>query len=384
MRQERSKIRNRVAGAKEKWEQHLASQKKSVLAKARSKQATLDIAKKIVFLPLDVDRNYFDLCKIYNTSRNPLINSHLGEFQFSESQLREDLNTKGYSAEELYFSVNNLTKGTFSVRGKITTDFYCVEKWIKMEQTYKLINENAKLFFCTKCIVSFKGVDMIIYRFFMPGCPYGRYFIIPSNQLCECPIPMDDLAFYQFDTTSLLIDMVDELNERHIILKQYAKKLSIKQLEANTIDIQDLRFWDEKRVSQAAHDYCMKDYSYEEGLKTLKKNLMNPLRKYFSCCLLSHPEDVKSRKGFGTKIGAWIVCVSQDYQNFKHVLILVTSNDRNTFSFTFENHQYSQYALDQYLTKVVEFGNLWTKLVDHFHLEFMKQCKIKLLNNNLK
>ena len=384
MRQERSKIRNRVAGAKEKWEQHLASQKKSVLAKARSKQATLDIAKKIVFLPLDVDRNYFDIQKIYNISKNPLINCHLGDFQFSEAQLCEDLNAKGYSTEELSFSVHNSAKGAFGIKWSINTKIHCVEKWIKMEQIYKWINENAKTFSCTKCIVSFKGVDMIIYRFFLPSCPYGRFFVIPATQLCECPIPMDELSFYQFDTTSLLIDMVDEFNERQVIFKQYTKKLSIKQLDANSIEIQDLRFWDEKRVSQAAQDYCMKDYSYEDGLKMLKNNLMNPLKKYFNSCLLSHPEDIKYRKGFETEIGVWIVCISKEYKNFKHVLILVTSNDRNTFSFTFDNNQYSQYALDQYLTKVVEFGNLWTKLVDHFHLEFMKQCKIKLLNNNLK
>ena len=73
MRIERNNIRMGLAGAKSNWEKNQLSQRKKLFAKLRKMNATTEKAKELVFLPLEVDHDYFDIPHIYYGERNPLV-----------------------------------------------------------------------------------------------------------------------------------------------------------------------------------------------------------------------------------------------------------------------------------------------------------------------
>ena len=126
MRIERNNIRMGLAGAKSNWEKNQLSQRKKLFAKLRKMNATTEKAKELVFLPLEVDHDYFDIPHIYYGERNPLVEYIDGSFSFSITLLKEKLKDKGFSIQNLTTSINEYTKGTVSLRYTINKDYYSV------------------------------------------------------------------------------------------------------------------------------------------------------------------------------------------------------------------------------------------------------------------
>ena len=377
MRIERNNIRMGLAGARNNWEKNQLSQRKKLFAKLRKMNATAEKAKEMVFLPLEVDQDYFDIPLIYYGKRNPLVEYIEGSFHFSVTSLKEKLKDKGYANHNLTILINDYTKGTVSLRYTINKDLYSVDSWICFCNMRKRLEKYICEQNCTECIISTDGADMAIYRFYQPGCFSGRFVLYPATQLCGIPIEMDEIAFYQLDLASLLLDMIDEIHERQIILKDYCKGLTVRQLNANSMDIQDITFWDEKRVIQSAHDYYNRGMNYQDAINLLKRNLMKPLKDYFKNCILSHPESVMQERGVHNQNHIRTIRIYPEMRNWALVWVLETVYEGTSYSFILANKQYSQYALNQYFTKVDEYGRLWNNLVRCFQFEFTKYSKLQ-------
>ena len=375
MRIVRNNIRMGLAGARSNWEKHQLTQRKKLIAKLRKMNATTEKAKEIVFLPLEVDHDYFDIPLIYYGERNPLVEYIDGSFSFSITLLKEKLKDKGYSIQSLTTSINEYTKGTVSLRYTINKDYYSVDRWTCFCNIRKRLENYICELNCTECIISTDGADMTIYRFHQPGCFSGRFVLYPASQLCGIPIEMDEIAFYRLDLSSLLLDMIDEIHERQVILKDYCKGLTIRQLNANSMDIQDIIFWDEKRVIQAAQEYYKKGMNYQDAINLLKRNLMKPLKEYFKSCILSHPESIMQNRGVHNQNNVRTIRIYSEIRNWALVWVLETIYEGTSYSFILDNKQYSQYALNQYFTKVDEYGRLWNNLVRCFQFEFTKYTK---------
>lgn len=377
MRIERNNIRMGLAGAKSNWEKNQLSQRKKLFAKLRKMNATTEKAKEIVFLPLEVDHDYFDIPHIYYGERNPLVEYIDGSFSFSITLLKEKLKDNGFSIQNLTTSINEYTKGTVSLRYTINKDYYSVDRWICFCNMRKRLEKYICELNCTECIISTDGADMAIYRFYQPGCFSGRFVLYPATQLCGIPIEMDEIAFYQLDLASLLLDMIDEIHERQTILKDYCKGLTVRQLNANSLDIHDIIFWNKKRVIQAAQDYYKKGMNYQDAINLLKRNLMKPLKDYFKSCILSHPESIMQNRGVHNQNNVRTIRIYSEIRNWTLVWVLETVYEGTSYSFILDNKQYSQYALNQYFTKVDEYGRLWNNLVRCFQFEFTKYSKLQ-------
>lgn len=376
MRIERNNIRMGLAGAKSNWEKNQLSQRKKLFAKLRKMNATTEKAKEIVFLPLEVDHDYFDIPHIYYGERNPLVEYIDGSFSFSITLLKEKLKDKGFSIQNLTTSIKEYTKGTVSLRYTINKDYYSVDRWTCFCNIRKRIDKYICELNCTECIISADIADMVIYRFYQPGCFSGRFVLYPVTQLCGIPIEMDEIAFYRLDLASLFLDMIEEIHERQIILKDYCKGLTVRQMDANSMDIKDIIFWDEQRVIQAAQDYYKKGMNYQDAINLLKRNLMKPLKDYFKSCILSHPESIMQNRGVHNQNNVWTIRIYSEIRNWALVWVLETVYEGTSYSFVLDNKQYSQYALNQYFTKVDEYGCLWNNLVRCFQFEFTKQTKL--------
>ena len=379
MRIERNNIRMGLVGARSNWEKHQISQRKKLFARLRKMNATTEKAKEMVFLPLEVDQDYFDIPLIYYGERNPLVEYIEGSFHFSVTSLKEKLKDKGYASHNLTVLINDYTKGTVSLRYTINKDLYSVDSWICFCNMRKRLEKYICELNCTECLISTDGADMAIYRFHQPGCFSGRFVLYPATQLCGIPIEMDEIAFYQLDLASLLLDMIDEIHERQIILKDYCKGLTVRQLNANSMDIQDITFWDEKRVIQSAHDYYNRGMNYQDAINLLKRNLMKPLKDYFKSCILSHPESIIIGRDFQDKNSLRTITIFPEVCNWSLAWVLETVYEGTSYSFVLDNKQYSQYALNQYLSKVDEFGRLWNNLVRCFQFEFNKYSELKTI-----
>lgn len=371
MRIERKIIRLGQREAILSHHQEFASRKKKIIAKLRKKCATTEIAKRTIFLPLDVDHDYFDLPDIYHSEKNPLVEYVGGIFHFSEIQLRKALLAKSH--DYLIMTVHDIEKGKVSPFTNIDCELHCSEKVQSFINLRRRIGQYAKTLLCTECSISFIGVEIRIYRFYQPGCYSGRFILYPSMQLCDYPVEMDEITFYQLDIISLLLDMAEEIKERQDILKDYCKGLTVRKLKANTMDIQDVKFWNEKRVALAALEYAQKGMNYQKAFDLLKRNLMRPLKDYFNKCILSHPEAIIKESGFYVKDNRRTIRIFLDNRHFTPVWVFETIYEGASYSFVLDNKQYSKYALDQYLTKVDEYGALWNKLAKLFQSEFHKR-----------
>lgn len=377
MRIERNNIRMGLAGAKSNWEKNQLSQRKKLFAKLRKMNATTEKAKELVFLPLEVDHDYFDIPHIYYCERNPIVEYTDGSFHFSVISLKEKLKNKGNSIHNLTTSINEYTKGTVSLKYKESHDLYNGDRWTDIIRIHNRIEKYISTLNCTECIISADGADMTIYRFFQPGCLSGRFALYPAIQLCGVPIEMDEIAFYQLDLASLLLDMIDEIHERKVLLKDYCKGLTVRQLNANSLDIHDIIFWNKKRVIQAAQDYYKKGMNYQDAINLLKRNLMKPLKDYFKSCILSHPESIMQNRGVHNQNNVRTIRIYSEIRNWTLVWVLETVYEGTSYSFILDNKQYSQYALNQYFTKVDEYGRLWNNLVRCFQFEFTKYSKLQ-------
>lgn len=373
MRIERKIIRLGQREAILSHHQEFASRKKKIIAKLRKKNATTENAKRTIFLPLDVDHDYFELPDFYHCNINPLVQYVRGNFIFSEMQLKKSIQDKALPIGDLTMHVHDTEKGKTCLFFKIDRELHCIERIIKIINLRKRIELYTQTLNCTECGISFKGVEMRIYRFYQPGCHSGRFILYPTMQLCDYPLEMDEIAFYQLDLIALLFDMAEEIRERQDILIDYCKQVTVRKLNANTTEIQDIKFWDEKRVAQAAFNYSQNGMNYQDALTLLKRNLMKPLKDYFNKCILSYPETIKKESCFFERNSRRAIRIFHEYRNFTQVWVFETIYDGASYSFILDNKQYSQHALDQYLTKVDEYGALWNKLARLFQSVFYKR-----------
>ena len=338
MRIERNNIRMGLASAKSNWEKNQLSQRKKLFAKLRKMNATTEKAKELVFLPLEVDHDYFDIPHIYYCERNPIVEYTDGSFHFSVISLKEKLKNKGNSIHNLTTSINEYTKGTVSLKYKESHDLYNGDRWTDIIRIHNRIEKYISTLNCTECIISADGADMTIYRFFQPGCLSGRFALYPAIQLCG---------------------------------------VTVRQLNANSLDIHDIIFWNKKRVIQAAQDYYKKGMNYQDAINLLKRNLMKPLKDYFKSCILSHPESIMQNRGVHNQNNVRTIRIYSEIRNWTLVWVLETVYEGTSYSFILDNKQYSQYALNQYFTKVDENGRLWNNLVRCFQFEFTKYSKLQ-------
>lgn len=379
MRIARSNIRRGVEGAREEWEMQLASLKKKMFAKLNKKQASPSEAQLAFFKPIYADRDFFDLPIIYKKGiavfkdyHNPIVEYQQRAFSFSESGLKEDLRKKGANTDDLTMTVRNYELGKVCVQVKCDPQQSSLIRSYEIGDIEKHLKDNIKNLWCTECIISMSGVDMSIYRFYDPYCPVGRFYLFPSWQLCSSPVEMDEITFFHLDLSDLLLDMIDEMHEREDMLKEYCKELKLQQLSSISFDIMNIKFWDEQRVARAARDYYHRGQNYHEALCRLNQKLMRPLKKYFDSCLLSHPESIKYMPGFKTENGVWSVEVIQLLPQYNTAFYLEIKYEGNTYKFTFDTNQYSQYAIDQLIANIDHYGCLLNKLMKRFDYEYNK------------
>ena len=166
MRIERNNIRMGLAGAKSNWEKNQLSQRKKLFAKLRKMNATTEKAKELVFLPLEVDHDYFDIPHIYYCERNPIVEYTDGSFHFSVISLKEKLKNKGNSIHNLTTSINEYTKGTVSLKYKESHDLYNGDRWTDIIRIHNRIEKYISTLNCTECIISADGADVRTIRIY--------------------------------------------------------------------------------------------------------------------------------------------------------------------------------------------------------------------------
>ena len=166
--------------------------------------------------------------------------------------------------------------------------------------------------------------------------------------------------------------MIDEMHERKDMLKEYCKELKLQQLSSISVDIMDIQFWDEQRVARAARDYFNRGQNYHEAFCHLNQKLMAPLKKYFDSCLLSHPESIKYEPGVKAENDIWSIEIIQLLPQYNSAYFIEIIYEGNTYKFTFDTNQYSEYAIDQLIDNIDHYGCLWNKLKKRFDYEYKK------------
>ena len=386
MRNSRQAIRNGNKNVLQKWREDFKRRQRNYISRLKKKVISEEYINELVNVGIENDCDFKDLASIYYTSHNPVVAYHQGRFSFSISGLKEALKNE-LETDSLSCIINDYFPGQCKINYKIrrNSSYYSYETWDYYLSLGKRIINYCKTMYVTLFKITYHDIEMDIYRFHIKGCYSGRIYVFPSLQLSNFPVEMDEISFFQMDIPSLLLDMYSENKERKIMISQiieYGKNGKLNLLGShgkNDEEAINILFWNEEQVSLFAEECIKKRYDMDTSIRNFLDELLAPLKKYFLECASLYPNSMIT-KFYGDIIrGEWFITCGQ----FIDVRIYI-SNKESTYTLTFSGKKFSSFALEQFLTKVEEYGNLWKQLTKIFKTKYLKYKRINLLEQNLK
>lgn len=297
------------------WKEKAQKRRKAWAAKAKrfaEQHTQLESIRKDVFLPLDYATNSSldDIKMPHYAKGNPIAEWHQVEFGFSESGLRQAMETEGADMSSFKMEVNKqYIVGKEAPQPKVTgylqysnpTKVYEIENdyhaWLK--RMYEICTE------LETCKLTYGQVSMVIRRYSTDGLSFGYYELIPCEQLVKSAMLMEETSFNRLNVATLLMEMAAEFELRQEELNYHAKKLKLRTMEAATIEGIDFELWDDKKLEKKLKEYAKKDYTLDKVVD----QVLQPWMKGVECFM----ENIVHRDYQGNKDMLYTICFDRQY-----------------------------------------------------------------------
>ena len=242
------------------WQQKDAKLRENWDARCKSfiaKHCSLEEIRETVFRPADYAWNFADqesFLSTYFTAANPMAEWHEGQFSFSESALRQALESEGADVQTFKMEVERISiRGMEAPKPKpIDAKAYngngdALRAVLEMERRYHAwLEQRYKVCVAVETVtITYRQAMMTIKRYVLPDTPLGYYEIHPCKLLIQLPLLMEETGFMTLDVPFMLMDMAAEWELRNEEFRYYAKQLKIRQMEYVTTDGINLEGWDE-------------------------------------------------------------------------------------------------------------------------------------------
>ena len=272
------------------WEEKAQKQRKSWTAKAKryaEQHTQLEAIRREVFLPIDYTAGFeLDYYKVSHYAKtNPIVVWNQGQFEFSESGLRQAMTAQGANMSSFKMEVSRQ-----SIVGKEAPEpkvwGYCQNvspnKVYDNERYYhawlKRIYE-----ICTDvqtCKLTYGQVTMIIRRYTTEGIRFAYYEVIPCEQLVRSAMLMEETSFNRLNIATLLMEMAAEYELRQEELNYHAKKLKLRTMEAATMVDIEYKFWDDWKLQKKMIEYAEKDYPLDKVMDQVLQPWIKGVKKF--------------------------------------------------------------------------------------------------------
>lgn len=256
------------------WEQKSQKRRKSWAAKSKrfaDQHTQLENIRREVFLPIDYTTGFEldDYKVLHYVKTNPIAVWQQGEFGFSESGLRQAMETEGADITSFKMEINRYSLvGKEAPQPKVT-NYYTnwspnkifdirdeYHKWLK--RMYEICTD------VQTCKLTYGQVTMIIRRYATEGIRFAYYEVIPCEQLVRSAMLMEETSFNRLNIATLLMEMAAEYDLRQEELNYHAKQLKIRTMEAITTVNIEYKFWDDWKLQQKMIEYAEKDYPLDK------------------------------------------------------------------------------------------------------------------------
>ena len=317
------------------WQQKEAKLRENWDARYKSfiaKHCSLEEIRETVFRPADYAWNFAgqeSFLSTYFTAANPMAEWHEGQFSFSESALRQALESEGADVQTFKMEVERISiRGMEAPKPKpIDAKAYngngdALDAVREMERRYHAwLEQRYKVCVTVETVtITYRQAMMTIKRYVLPDTPLGYYEIHPCKLLIQLPLLMEETGFMTLDVPFMLMDMAAEWELRNEEFRYYAKQLKIRHMEYVTTSGINLEGWDElsreERLkcielfmwfsTEAASEADRIDYWYwvrRNMIHVMKYDLIPYLRKAgMKEVTCSHLEETSKYQGTGEVI----------------------------------------------------------------------------------
>lgn len=242
------------------WQQKEAKLRENWDARCKSfiaKHCSLEEIRETVLRPADYAWNFADQASFlstYFTAANPMAEWHEGQFSFSESALRQALESEEADVQTFKMEVERISiRGMEAPKPKlIDAKAYkengdALRAVREMERRYHAwLEQRYKVCVAVETVnITYRQAMMTIKRYVLPDTPLGYYEIHPCKLQMQLPLLMEETGFMTLDVPFMLMDMAAEWELRNEEFRFYAKQLKIRQMEYLTTDGINLEGWDE-------------------------------------------------------------------------------------------------------------------------------------------
>ena len=242
------------------WQQKEAKLRENWDARYKSfiaKHCSLEEIRETVFRPADYAWNFSDqesFLSTYFTAANPMAEWHEGQFSFSESALRQALESEEADVQTFKMEVERISiRGMEAPKPKlIDANAYngngdAFRAVREMERRYHAwLEQRYKVCVAVETVtITYRQAMMTIKRYVLPDTPLGYYEIHPCKLLMQLPLLMEETGFMTLDVPFMLMDMAAEWELRNEEFRYYAKQLKIRHMEYVTTGGINLEVWDE-------------------------------------------------------------------------------------------------------------------------------------------
>jgi hypothetical protein len=201
---------------------------------------------------------------------------HEGQFSFSESALRQALESEGTDVQTFKMEVERISiRGMEAPKPKpIDAKAYngngdALRAVREMERRYHAwLEQRYKVCVAVETVtITYRQAMMTIKRYVLPDTPLGYYEIHPCKLLIQLPLLMEETGFMTLDVPFMLKDMAAEWELRNEEFRYYAKQLKIRHMEyVTTGGGINLEGWDElSREERLARVELFMSYATDAG-----------------------------------------------------------------------------------------------------------------------
>lgn len=275
------------------WEEKAQKRRKSWVAKAKryaEQHTQLEPIREEVFLPIDYTAGLeLDDYKVpHYTKTNPIVVWNQGQFEFSESGLRQAMEAKGADMSSFKMEVSQQSIvgkeapqpkvwGYYSSTNKVYDNERRYHAWLK--RVYEICTD------VQTCKLTYGQVTMIIRRYTTEGIRFAYYEVIPCEQLVKSAMLMEETSFNRLNIATLLMEMAAEYELRQEELNYHAKKLKLRTMEAVTIEGIDFELWDDKKLEKKLKEYAEKDYPLDKVLAAVLQPWMRGVKLFMNAII---------------------------------------------------------------------------------------------------
>lgn len=242
------------------------------------KQMKLEDVKRAVNTELELKylRAYMGETGKFSNEPNPIVDFTDGKFSFYEQGLRNVLKKRKADLNAFKMEVGPETAKEVNTR---MPHYYSLKPFLD------LYNKRKDVFTQT-CLLTYKGIQMEIIRWFIKSSPFGLYEITPSKEMptthqADKLILRDD-EFYMLDLSTLLMDLALEWELREEEMTYHAKQMKIQTMEASVVDEEyiDLAPIEEDVIQRIIKECEAAQMTREQTFQRIVQPWMDAIQRY--------------------------------------------------------------------------------------------------------